>query len=350
GLTIIAGILPMVPHPHWIFRGFEFGKFQFSALGIVLLAIGFSWNGDPIVTALQISLGILLIRDGLILIKYSPLYPLKKAEPTTTGDSPIIRVLSANVLQFNTEYHRLINMIKSSAPDIVVTLESNSAWEEKLTEIEVDFPHSVKIPLENTYGMHLYSKLEITEAQKHFFVADDLPSIQAQIQTSDGRSFTLFAVHPPPPSPSEEPTSEERDGDLLCIAKALRKIDGPRVVVGDFNNVAWGRSSVLFRKTSELIDARIGRGFISTFHARFLLLRVPIDLFFHSEDVIVADLKAMPNIGSDHFPLLAEFRLTDNTSAQEEEIQTLEADELEEVNSMIRDGKKAEGDREDFDS
>jgi endonuclease/exonuclease/phosphatase (EEP) superfamily protein YafD len=38
------------------------------------------------------------------------------------------------------------------------------------------------------------------------------------------------------------------------------------LVSGDFNNVAWAYSSQLFRKTSELIDARIGRGIFATFH------------------------------------------------------------------------------------
>jgi hypothetical protein len=62
--------------------------------------------------------------------------------------------------------------------------------------------------------MHLYSKLKITKHSVHYFVADDLPSIEAKITTADNFKFTFFAVHPPPPSPTEEENSKERDGEL----------------------------------------------------------------------------------------------------------------------------------------
>jgi hypothetical protein len=61
--------------------------------------------------------------------------------------------------------------------------------------------------------MHLYSKLKITKHSIHYFVADDLPSIEAKITTADNFKFN-FAVHPPPPSPTEEENSKERDGEL----------------------------------------------------------------------------------------------------------------------------------------
>jgi hypothetical protein len=60
--------------------------------------------------------------------------------------------------------------------------------------------------------MHLYSKLKIKTQCSLFFVADD--SIEAKITTADNFKFTFFAVHPPPPSPTEEENSKERDGEL----------------------------------------------------------------------------------------------------------------------------------------
>jgi hypothetical protein len=77
--------------------------------------------------------------------------------------------------------------------------------------LDQKYKYNIKVALDNTYGMHLYSKLKITKHSIHYFVADDL--IEAKITTTDNFKFT-FAVHPPPPSPTEEENSKERDGEL----------------------------------------------------------------------------------------------------------------------------------------
>jgi endonuclease/exonuclease/phosphatase (EEP) superfamily protein YafD len=216
--------------------------------------------------------------------------------------------------------------------------------------LESDYPYLCKIPLENTYGMHLYSKLPMT-TKVHNFVAEDLPSIEAELQTSKGYRFTLFCVHPPPPSPTEEENSKERDGELLAVAKKIRESGRmSTVVVGDFNNVAWSRSSVLFRKLSETIDPRVGRSLTPTFHAKYWFARFPIDQLFHSTDIHIEELKTLPYFGSDHLPLYCKFSIGSDKEHQEEQeelLEELEEGELEEADEMIAEGVEEEGDRDD---
>ncbi len=279
-----------------------------------------------------------------VLLPYTPLF--KKAAPATTQKhSNSVSVLSVNVYQFNTQYQRMIDTIQNIDPDIILTMESNQAWEDALTVLEKDYPYSKKIALENTYGMHFYSKLKASDIKAHYFVADDMPSIEATLETSDKTKFTLFGVHPAPPSPTEEANSKERDGELLSVARRVKEVNTPVLVVGDFNNVAWARSSILFRKTSELLDPRIGRGFVSTFHARYKLLRFPIDLFFHSTDIFVEDFRTLPDVGSDHLPLYSRFFVNHSSDIQEEEVEVLDEEESEEVEEMIEDGIEEESDR-----
>ena len=173
-----------------------------------------------------------------------------------------------------------------------------------MTEIEEKYPNFLKVVLENTYG-----------------------------------------IHPAPPSPIEEDNSRERNGELLSVGKKVKESKGLVIVVGDFNNVAWAKSSILFRKTSELIDPRIGRGFIATYHAKYRLLRFPIDLFFHSTDIFMEDFKTLRNIGSDHLPLFCKFFINQTEGSQKEEMETLEEGEEEEVEEMIEDGINEESDR-----
>lgn len=287
----------------------------------------------------------MIIYHGITLIKYTRYYPVKKISHSGATSSKHVKIISANVYQFNKEHHRFIDLIKKHQPDAFLTMESDSQWEKSLQILENDYPFHHKVTLENTYGMHFYSKMEIDQSTTHYFVADDIPSIEAHLKTKDGYEFVFFGIHPPPPSPTEEETSKERDGDLLSVAKRVKDLEKPVLVVGDFNNVAWSKSSILFRKISHLIDPRVGKAFISTFHAKYRLLRFPIDLMFHSEEIFMEDLKTLGNFGSDHLPVYCEFFIDHHIHEQKDRIEKADSEEKNEAKEMIEDGIKEDGDR-----
>lgn len=341
-IFILLSVLPFIQHQHWLFRVAEFIKIQLVILQIIAFGITMIYVEDSIwLWIVQTVQFILIVYHIYILMRYTKFW--KKQKPSkTSSSSDKINIISCNIYQFNSEYHRFIELIKQEQPDIFVTMESNADWEKALHPLEKDYPYQKKVPLENTYGMHLYTKLKVHNIQAHYFVADDVPSIEAELETNDGHRFIFFAVHPPPPSPTEEDNSKERDGDLLAVAKKVRDYALPVVVTGDFNNVAWARSSILFKKTSELIDARIGRGILSTFHAKYWFFRVPLDLLFHSTKIIIDKLFIYPSVGSDHFPIGCTFHIDVESDEQEEEVKHLENGEMQEVDKLIADGKAEE--------
>lgn len=346
-ILIVVNLLPMVPNQHWLFRVWDFGRIQLLILEIIIATLG--WIFIKEYTAyfwiVQVLLAAVMIQNIVLLVPYTPLYRLKKRN--ASGEAThLVSALSVNVYQFNTEYNRLIELINQKNPDMVFTVESNADWENALSVLETEYPYHHKHSLENTYGMHFYSKLEITSAETHFFVSDDIPSFEIELKNPDGIPFVFFGVHPPPPSPSEEETSKERDGDLLAVAKCVKDLNKPVLVMGDFNNVAWAKSSSLFRRVSGLIDPRRGYGLVSTFHADYRLLRVPIDLLFHSTDIFIEDFKTLSHIGSDHFPMYCSFYIDRNDSSQEVEVDAKEADDKQETEELIEEGKREEGDRD----
>lgn len=344
-LLLIFTVLPKIPCSHWIFRVPDFGKIQITCITIILFAAGFLLEKNEYFWYYQGFLFALFIYHGITLVKYTPLYRVKKHRQSSAS-SEKIHFISANIYQFNKEYDRFISLINKNKPEMFLTMESDSTWEKALQVLEKDYPYQHKVTLENTYGMHFYSKIEIEKAKTHFFVADDIPAIEAHLKTEDGFHFVFFGVHPPPPSPTEEETSKERDGDLLSTAKRVNEIEKPVIVVGDFNNVAWSKSSILFRKTSHLIDPRIGRAFVSTFHAKYKLFRFPIDLMFHSEDIFIEELKTLENFGSDHLPVYCEFFIDHKNHEQEERVETATSEEKEEAEEMIEEGKEENGERD----
>ena len=343
-LLIIISALPFITHQHWVFRVAEFIKLQLLPLQVlVLMATFFYTKEEPLLWYFQAIQFVLIVYHIYILMRYTTFWKTKKFEKTDKA-SDKIKIISCNVYQFNKEHHRFIELIQKEQPDIFLTIESNADWEQSLRVLEKDYPSHEKVTLENTYGMHFYTKLRVNNVRTHYFVADDLPSIEAEVETRDGHRFVFFGVHPPPPSPTEEDTSRERDGDLLSVAKKVRDYKLPVLITGDFNNVAWAKSSVLFRKTSKLIDARIGRGVLSTFHAKYWFFRVPLDLLFHCPDVFIDKLFIYPAIGSDHFPIGCTFHIDKHSDKQEDEVEHLEQGEMQEVNELIEDGKEEESD------
>ncbi len=222
------------------------------------------------------------------------------------GAKPCLRLLTANVLTPNRQAQRFLELVGENAPDLVITLESDAWWQAQLDTLERDFPHSVKVPQDNLYGMHLYSRLPLADTEVAFLVEKGVPSIHTSVQLSDSVRLRLHVLHPAPPSPTENEESTERDAELVVVAQSVAGESGPVVVTGDLNDVAWSATTRLFRKISGLLDPRVGRGMFNTFHADYPLLRWPLDHLFHSEHFTVSELRRLPAFGSDHFALLVE--------------------------------------------
>lgn len=343
----IATLLPLVNHPHWVFRAIDFAKLQLFVVKITLLALSFLFLDQNASTLIvQSALGACIVYNAIVLYPYSSLYRRWHRSPSSaTGN--FIGLLSANVYQFNTKFDDFIGIVEGNNPDLILTMESNQAWDDALKVLEIKYPYVVKVPLENTYGMHFYSKLEIVESKVNYYVADDIPSLEVKLTDGSGKEFVFIGVHPPPPSPTEEENSLERDAELLKIAKRVTEIELPLVVAGDFNNVSWSKSTVLFKKLSRLIDAHKGKGFVSTFHADYRLLRFPIDQLFHSVSVVVGEFKALQHFGSDHFPLFTKFAMSVcDDEMVNTETEHLVDDEKNEISEMIKDGVAESGNRD----
>ncbi|WP_298396871.1 endonuclease/exonuclease/phosphatase family protein [Flavobacterium sp.] len=343
-LVVILTILPLFNNQHWIFRLGDFLKVHVFYLTLILSSIGLVLY-DQIDIVFHTLLLIIVLFHGITVLKYTRLYRLP-IKTKSSDSSSTISILSANIYQYNKNYDKFQNLISKHNPDIFITLESNSDWEIANRVLEHNYPFSHKVTLENTYGMHLYSKFPLSGIKEHYFVADDIPSLEVHFHLKEGYHFVVFVVHPPPPSPTEEVNSKERDGELLSVALRLNEINKPTVVIGDLNNVGWAKSTSLFMKKGNLIDPRIGRGLISTFHAKYFFLRIPIDHIFHTAEIFVQSIKKLEAFGSDHFAIWAEFWIDHKNDIQEDEIIEIAEHEEQIINDYIKEGIEHEGNRD----
>jgi endonuclease/exonuclease/phosphatase (EEP) superfamily protein YafD len=197
-----------------------------------------------------------------------------------------------------------LRIIAGYRPDVVLLLEPDAWWEEKTHVLEEDgYAHTVKEPLDNKYGMLLYSRLPLQNPEIRHLLRDGIPSMHMGIQLRSGKWVWLHAVHPEPPSPTEADTSLPRDAELLIVGREVKGRDTPTIVAGDLNDVAWSSTTRLFQKISGLLDPRKGRGMFNTFHAKLPFMRWPLDHVFHSDHFLLADMQRLPAFGSDHFPV-----------------------------------------------
>ncbi len=317
-LTIVWTILPLLRHEAWWIRAFDFPRVQvLTVTAIVLLAfvslVGWhSWSNIAVLASLLVCLGYQMS----CIAPYTPAWPKQLKSATGSNADDTLSLLSANVFTPNRNAADLVSMIRCADPDVLLAIETDQWWQSKLDQLQSDYPYSVKHPLNNLYGMHLYSRLRLVEPKVMFLIEDDKPSIHAQVELRSGKRVQLHCLHPAPPSPSENETSQERDAELILVAKSLNDHDRPTVVVGDLNDVAWSATTRLFQKISGLLDPRIGRGMYNTFNAKYPFLRWPLDHIFCSSDFTLVSLSRLDFFGSDHFPIHAVLQHTPEAETQ----------------------------------
>ncbi len=296
---------------HWTFRIWDFPRSQLAFLGAVLL--GFElWRGDlrsPLTWLLVAATAACLVYQARWIMPYTRVFPTQVARSKSIDRSRSLRVLSANVLQTNTRVDRFVELVREHEPDIVVTLETNHWWQERLVPLLPDYPHRLQAPLENLYGMHVFSKLPLEHGKILYLVEHDKPSMHAVVRLPSGERVDLHCLHPAPPAPTENEESTERDIELLKVANADSNATLPVVVTGDLNDVAWSKTTRRFRRVSRLHDPRLGRGTFATFPARLPISRWPLDHVFHSRSFELVDIYTLEHWGSDHLPIVFELTL-----------------------------------------
>lgn len=343
GLVIFLTAWGLLPLDHWWVRATDFPRIQFLVLGVVsLIGMSFyygSWQRlDWIV---YVSLLLAILYQLRRVLPYTRIWKKEVRMAKSIANATQLKIMVSNVLTPNNNTQALINLVLTYNPDVLITLESDQKWQDALSIIEKDYPYSVKVPLDNLYGMHLYSKCELINPEVKYLVINDIPSIHTRLRLSNGKIVWLYCLHPMPPSPTEADKSTTRDAELLMVGRHIKENNQMAILAGDLNDVAWSKTTRMFQRVSQLLDPRIGRFFINTFHVNYPFLRWALDHIFHSPCFTLVDIKRLPSIGSDHFPVLTTLQYEPNV--QEEQANNapvaLQVDE-EETKEKIEEGLK----------
>ncbi len=332
-----ATFLPLLRHDGWWVRIFEFPRFQITILGIIIFIYAlFIFEKSTIFIFFFLIVFICLVFQIIKMIPYTRIHPVQMLQDKNSAKNESIKLMITNVLMQNKNIDGLVNLISSYTPDILLVIEADEIWYKQLTK-KISYEYIVSKPLNNTYGMVLYSNLELENSHIEYLVENEVPSIHTKIIHPSNKKIILHCLHPKPPAPQESTDTTERDAELLIVGKLAKQHTDATIVAGDLNDVAWSYTTTLFQKTSGLLDPRIGRGMFNTFHAKIPFFRFPLDHAFASKHFLLKSIKRLPTFGSDHFPILIELSF-DKDAPNKQVAPSADREDKQKANEKIREG------------
>ena len=229
------------------------------------------------------------------------LMPIVSTSGLETWNSPHdsrdgVKIVSSNVYTANTNYQRAIEVTTKADPDIIAFTEMDARWIENVASLKKTYPHTLKHPRSDNFGIAVYSKLP--------FKPEIYPigKLELPLAVLEFEHFTLIVAHPIPPTTKEN--LAENITYMHAIAERSSKSGKPVVLAGDLNTTIWGGA------IQPLVGAGLKRvnrlGFAFTWPVQIPFLALQIDHFF-ARNVASADFKVREDIGSDHFPIEASF-------------------------------------------
>lgn len=318
-LLILASLLSLVYDiPKWYLKVLDFPRLQQFLASILMLILFLILNNKWKLPSIALTIG--LLASIFIHFSFISSYLIGEKAVPTVMDSEVnpektVGILLGNVLITNKNSSKFLTIVSQAEPDMVLAMEVNSWWVEALKPLKKDYPYSIEYPLDNAYGMALYSKFPLSATEIQFLNHSKVPSFNTVVTLPSGDSFRFHGVHPVAPFPSdkypenigENGNDQQEEIALEKVGKLVSKNTMRTIVAGDFNDVSWSNTSRLFGHNGNLKDVRIGRGLFNTFDAQSLIMRWPLDHFFVSEGIAVLEFKRLPKFGSDHFPLFGKF-------------------------------------------
>ena len=338
-LPIAGTILPFLRSGRSWIRIWDYPRLQLAILLVVSAALQISQL--PPSTATWVLLAATLACMAWQLWRIHPYTPLARAQVLPARDTDpgqTVGLLVTNVLQSNRNASALLERIDHIDPDLVLALETDAWWHAQLSVLAERYPHVVRQPLENMYGMLLFSRLKLTDTKVLYRVEPDIPSIDARLHLRSGAVIDLHCLHPKPPGIGQG--SDERDAELLLVGREGANSPRPAIVCGDLNDVAWSQTTRLFQRISGMLDPRVGRGLYATFHAQYWFARWPLDHVFHDASFKLRRLQVLDSIGSDHFPIYVQL-VHDPAAVREHDIPKPDAGDQKEASERIADGVEA---------
>jgi endonuclease/exonuclease/phosphatase (EEP) superfamily protein YafD len=230
---------------------------------------------------------------------------LLAAEPVVACGGEPLAVVTANVEFTNHETAQLLGWLASQQPDVIVLQEVTPEWAAALAQL-AGYPHMRLVPRSDPYGIALLSRWPFESIAPVDLAGDAIPSLEAVVRVH-GQPVHVLGLHARwPITPG---LARLRDRALDQAADLAHESALPTLAAGDLNLTPDSPAFTRLLQRSGLRDVLAGRGWHPTWMAGFWPLALRIDHQLASPSLCIENAQVGPDIGSDHRPLLARYRL-----------------------------------------
>lgn len=294
-ITVAFSVGTLLPIDHFAIQLFTHFRLQYVVVSLSLLLL-FKYLRSPwLIGALAAS----LVLNAIVVL------PWYVGEDETSGGVEL-KLLHANVLSSNTEYDRLISLLDTEAPDLVMLQEVSPDWLVALDELRADYPYSYAEAREGNFGIALFSRVPLKSVSHFDSPPLGYPTIVASLDI-DGQVLHFIGTHPMIPVSGD--FYDARNEQLAGVARLLGKQAEPKILVGDLNLSQWDVNYIHLEQQGGVRNARKGFGILPTWPVFMPFAMIPIDHVLVSETISVTGFYSGPRIGSDHLPLIVTFSL-----------------------------------------
>lgn len=294
-VTVAFSVGTLLPIDHFAIQLFTHFRLQYVVVSLSLLLL-FKYLRSPwLIGALAAS----LVLNAIVVL------PWYVGEDETSGGVEL-KLLHANVLSSNTEYDRLISLLDTEAPDLVMLQEVSPDWLVALDELRADYPYSYAEAREGNFGIALFSRVPLKSVSHFDSPPFGYPTIVASLDI-DGQVLHFIGTHPMIPVSGD--FYDARNEQLAGVARLLGKQAEPKILVGDLNLSQWDVNYIHLEQQGGVRNARKGFGILPTWPVFMPFAMIPIDHVLVSETISVTGFYSGPRIGSDHLPLIVTFSL-----------------------------------------
>ena len=258
-----------------------------------------------------LSLGMCVV----LLINGFQIFPWYLGKPINNknGYAGKLKVIHANVLTSNKNYHSLNQLVIEEKPDILITQEVNRRWLQALSGTEQLLPYKITQAREDNFGIAVYSKIPFKSAEVIYLASSTIPSIKIEFILSE-QNISLITTHPLPPI--NKNYFDSRNRQIAAAALMATNEKTPVVLIGDFNITMWSSDYSSLEGTSKLKNTRRGFGVLPTWPSKLFPFMIPIDHCFVSSEFDVINMKVGKNIGSDHLPIIVTLGLNSTDTVE----------------------------------
>ncbi len=284
----------------WWLRVTDFPRLQYLiGLGVLLIVIAVAW---PINGKLRGVLAVItVLAIGYNAMKLFPYFVPSDGEELACDQQQKFSVMVANVKKGNRNAGELVRLVESRRPDLFLALETDEWWDSQLVFLDDGMPHKAQRITGGFFGIHLFSRLPISETEVVFPVEQDAPAILTDVELPSGSKVRFIGLHPRPPHPGQ--SSIGRDAQLMWVALQAQEGDLPALVAGDLNAVPWEASIERLQRIGGFIDPREGHSYSATYDAQSWWMSWPLDHILYQPGLSVTSLQILSDFGSDHYPI-----------------------------------------------